>query len=187
MNFEQTPQQHKLPFEGYKRSIYSPLQGTQILRQCSHAIVVTKLDDGVAFRSHPLFFSQCERSRSSRRVQSERPSRNATRKRRSNNPVSFAHCKYCTASTNNFSSAAFTTRLNRYRDENHLALIQPLIDKDLSEPYSIFTYRYFISQWPHLCFLAMHENECVGAVVCKLVSNTFPQPSQVENVIEQEL
>lgn len=48
--------------------------------------------------------------------------------------------------------------------------MQPLIDKDLSEPYSIFTYRYFIKQWPQLCYLAMEGDECVGAVVCKLVS-----------------
>jgi len=30
-----------------------------------------------------------------------------------------------------------------------------LIDRDLSEPYSIFTYRYFVAQWPKLCFLAV--------------------------------
>lgn len=30
-----------------------------------------------------------------------------------------------------------------------------LIDRDLSEPYSIFTYRYFVAQWPTLCFLAV--------------------------------
>ncbi len=29
-----------------------------------------------------------------------------------------------------------------------------LIDKDLSEPYSIFTYRYFLRQWPQLCYMA---------------------------------
>lgn len=34
-----------------------------------------------------------------------------------------------------------------------MAEIQALIDADLSEPYSIFTYRYFINQWPHLCML----------------------------------
>merc|ERR1712073_133074 len=39
---------------------------------------------------------------------------------------------------------------------------------DLSEPYSIFTYRYFINNWPELCFLAQREGSCVGAIVCKL-------------------
>lgn len=69
-----------------------------------------------------------------------------------------------------------------------------LIEKDLSEPYSIFTYRYFINNWPNLCFLVhlpqsllrwrclsplselnpsfvrqtMSEGECVGTIVCKL-------------------
>lgn len=57
----------------------------------------------------------------------------------------------------------------RYKSEEQLHLIQQLIDKDLSEPYSIFTYRYFINQWPHLCYLAMEGDDCIGAVVSKLV------------------
>jgi len=43
-----------------------------------------------------------------------------------------------------------------------------LITKDLSERYSIYTYRYFIHNWPHLCYLAIHESRYVGAIVCKL-------------------
>ncbi|ESO02593.1 hypothetical protein HELRODRAFT_155844 [Helobdella robusta] len=46
--------------------------------------------------------------------------------------------------------------------------IMDLITKDLSEPYSIYTYRYFIHNWPNLCFLAMYAKECVGAIVCKV-------------------
>ncbi|ELK27285.1 PREDICTED: N-alpha-acetyltransferase 30 [Myotis davidii] len=46
--------------------------------------------------------------------------------------------------------------------------IMRLITKDLSEPYSIYTYRYFIHNWPQLCFLAVVGEECVGAIVCKL-------------------
>jgi len=46
--------------------------------------------------------------------------------------------------------------------------IMRLITKDLSEPYSIYTYRYFIHNWPKLCFLAMDGDACVGAIVCKL-------------------
>ncbi|EDO48600.1 predicted protein [Nematostella vectensis] len=46
--------------------------------------------------------------------------------------------------------------------------IMALITKDLSEPYSIYTYRYFIHNWPNLCFLAMYKDQCVGAIVCKL-------------------
>jgi len=34
-----------------------------------------------------------------------------------------------------------------------LPKVMKIIDKELSEPYSIFTYRYFLHQWPQLCFL----------------------------------
>jgi len=73
-----------------------------------------------------------------------------------------------------------------------------LVDQELSEPYSIFTYRYFVYLWPQLSFLvsvilfffyvvgifflglvtvfllvgfqfqAFHKGKCVGTVVCKM-------------------
>lgn len=55
-----------------------------------------------------------------------------------------------------------------YESENQMPDIIRLITKDLSEPYSIYTYRYFIHNWPKLCLLAMDGEECVGAIVCKL-------------------
>lgn len=55
-----------------------------------------------------------------------------------------------------------------YESEKQMPDIMRLITKDLSEPYSIYTYRYFIHNWPKLCFLAMADNVCVGAIVCKL-------------------
>lgn len=55
-----------------------------------------------------------------------------------------------------------------YDGEDHLPLIMGLVDKELSEPYSIFTYRYFVYLWPQLCFLAFHRGKCVGTVVCKM-------------------
>lgn len=55
-----------------------------------------------------------------------------------------------------------------YESELQMPEIMRLIQKDLSEPYSIYTYRYFIHNWPKLCFLAMHEGKCIGAIVCKL-------------------
>ena len=33
-----------------------------------------------------------------------------------------------------------------------------LVDAELSEPYSIFTYRYFLRNWPQLCFLAFDKS-----------------------------
>ena len=40
-----------------------------------------------------------------------------------------------------------------YESELNMPDIIRLIQKDLSEPYSIYTYRYFIHNWPHLCFM----------------------------------
>lgn len=55
-----------------------------------------------------------------------------------------------------------------YESELELPSIMKLIQKDLSEPYSIYTYRYFIHNWPKLCYLALYENRCIGCIVCKL-------------------
>ncbi|WCJ40237.1 N-alpha-acetyltransferase 30 [Euphorbia peplus] len=55
-----------------------------------------------------------------------------------------------------------------YGGEHHLPLIMGLVDQELSEPYSIFTYRYFVYLWPQLSFLAFHRGKCVGTVVCKM-------------------
>jgi peptide alpha-N-acetyltransferase len=58
---------------------------------------------------------------------------------------------------------------SRYEDEERqIDVIMDLVDKELSEPYSIFTYRYFINNWPNLCILAHVEGKCVGVVICKL-------------------
>ncbi|VVC29872.1 Acyl-CoA N-acyltransferase,GNAT domain [Cinara cedri] len=55
-----------------------------------------------------------------------------------------------------------------YKNEQQMKDIMRLIQKDLSEPYSIYTYRYFIHNWPKLCFLAVDVDKSVGAIVCKL-------------------
>eukprot|EP00736_Rhodelphis_marinus_P001474 Rmarinus@m.6012 len=57
-----------------------------------------------------------------------------------------------------------------WKDETMLPGIVRLIEKDLSEPYSIFTYRYFIHQWPSLCHVCIdvETEEIVGVIVCKL-------------------
>lgn len=38
-------------------------------------------------------------------------------------------------------------------ESKYLPAIRSLIAKDLSEPYSIYVYRYFLCQWGHLCFM----------------------------------
>ena len=39
------------------------------------------------------------------------------------------------------------------KETAYLSRIRELISKDLSEPYSIYVYRYFLSQWADLCFM----------------------------------
>jgi len=73
-----------------------------------------------------------------------------------------------------------------YKDESQLEKVMQLVANDLSEPYSIFTYRYFLLRFPELCILAIPEEgdgEPVGCVVCKIDSEggdgvtDVPQPS----------
>ncbi|KAK9846812.1 hypothetical protein WJX84_008589 [Apatococcus fuscideae] len=56
----------------------------------------------------------------------------------------------------------------QYRGEEDLHLVRGLVDVELSEPYSIFTYRYFLQTWPQLCFLAFDGSSCFATIVCKL-------------------
>jgi len=39
------------------------------------------------------------------------------------------------------------------KESPYLPAIRKLISKDLSEPYSIYVYRYFLYQWGDLCFM----------------------------------
>ncbi|THH11509.1 hypothetical protein EW146_g8018, partial [Bondarzewia mesenterica] len=57
-----------------------------------------------------------------------------------------------------------------YSGETDLPHIVSLVQNELSEPYVIYTYRYFLHQWPHLSFLAYpadHPTLPVGVIVCK--------------------
>ncbi|KAH9948496.1 acyl-CoA N-acyltransferase [Amylocystis lapponica] len=57
----------------------------------------------------------------------------------------------------------------QYTGESDLPPIMALVQHELSEPYVIYTYRYFLHQWPHLSFLAYPEesSDPVGVIVCK--------------------
>ncbi|KAL4402062.1 N-alpha-acetyltransferase 30 [Malassezia pachydermatis] len=59
-----------------------------------------------------------------------------------------------------------------YKDESDMDDVIRLIEAELSEPYHIYTYRYFLHQWPHLSFLAWahvnNERKAVGVIVNKL-------------------
>lgn len=54
----------------------------------------------------------------------------------------------------------------------HFEHLKRLIDADLSEPYSIYVYRYFLNRWPELTYLAFDDESGtpdtpIGCVICK--------------------
>ncbi|KAF4568328.1 N-alpha-acetyltransferase mak3 [Pleurotus pulmonarius] len=59
----------------------------------------------------------------------------------------------------------------QYAGESDLPHIMSLVQNELSEPYVVYTYRYFLHQWPHLAFLAFPtdhgHSDPVGVIVCK--------------------
>ena len=59
-----------------------------------------------------------------------------------------------------------------YSDERQLRDIADLVAGELSEPYSTFTYRYFLVQWPKLCICVYQTSEkkkiLIGAIICKV-------------------
>ncbi|KAG9284027.1 hypothetical protein G9A89_022801 [Geosiphon pyriformis] len=65
-------------------------------------------------------------------------------------------------------SGTSTLQYIPYSSELQLPGIMSLIENDLSEPYSIYTYRYFINNWPNLCFMTMDQEQCIGVIICKL-------------------
>ncbi|KAF2753734.1 acyl-CoA N-acyltransferase [Pseudovirgaria hyperparasitica] len=55
------------------------------------------------------------------------------------------------------------------KEEEYLPSIRALIGKDLSEPYSIYVYRYFLNQWGDLCFMTLDPSSVlIGVIVSKL-------------------
>lgn len=44
-------------------------------------------------------------------------------------------------------------RYDHSLEKQYLPAIRGLISKDLSEPYSIYVYRYFLYHWGDLCFM----------------------------------
>lgn len=56
-----------------------------------------------------------------------------------------------------------------FESEASLPDIMALVEKDLSEPYSVFTYRYFVLGWPELTILAREaaDSKLLGVIVCK--------------------
>ncbi|KAK4185279.1 putative n-terminal acetyltransferase [Podospora australis] len=70
-------------------------------------------------------------------------------------------------------------------EAQYLPAIRALISKDLSEPYSIYVYRYFLYQWGHLCYLALEpkDSSLVGVIICKLEPHASHSPPTLRGYI----
>ena len=55
-----------------------------------------------------------------------------------------------------------------YTSEEQLDLVDKFCTANLSEPYSVYTYRFFLNRWPKLAFIAYWKNELVGFIICRL-------------------
>ncbi|XP_053922738.1 N-alpha-acetyltransferase 30 isoform X2 [Cuculus canorus] len=82
-----------------------------------------------------------------------------------------AACSLKGSGTDSQPEEDLTIRYVRYESELQMPDIMRLITKDLSEPYSIYTYRYFIHNWPQLCFLVVLETEITNKSALKLYEN----------------
>ncbi|KAF2720130.1 acyl-CoA N-acyltransferase [Polychaeton citri CBS 116435] len=65
---------------------------------------------------------------------------------------------------------AYGDESQKHYESPFLPAIRHLISTDLSEPYSIYVYRYFLYQWPDLCFMALDEktDALIGVIISKI-------------------
>ncbi|WRT63246.1 uncharacterized protein IL334_000149 [Kwoniella shivajii] len=55
-------------------------------------------------------------------------------------------------------------------EEEDLAGMMRLVAEELSEPYNVYTFRYFLIDWPHLSFLVFptpQSKDSIATIVCK--------------------
>lgn len=77
-------------------------------------------------------------------------------------------------------------RIAPYEGEKQMQIIMDLIDGELSEPYTVYTYRYFLNQWPELCFLA-HYSPPVGTNLTKARPSTDSNDTIFQSSSEQPI
>jgi peptide alpha-N-acetyltransferase len=76
-----------------------------------------------------------------------------------------------------FACGGRAVTLSTFRDETQLGEVMGLIARDLSEPYSVFTYRHFVAGWPGYTVLAHADADAadgagaaprlLGVIICK--------------------
>ena len=59
---------------------------------------------------------------------------------------------------------------DEFQGEHELDRMLELIEADLSEPYSVYTYRFFLHNWPKLCINCKDKatNQIIGTIIGKV-------------------
>lgn len=57
-------------------------------------------------------------------------------------------------------------------------ILMKMIECELSEPYTIYTYRYFVQQWPELTIMALKDNKIIGVIIGKLEKHKNTQKNR---------
>lgn len=72
-----------------------------------------------------------------------------------------------------------------YVDESMLPDIRSLVSRDLSEPYSIYTYRYFLHGWPKLCICVYGVDPDIGerTMIATIVSKAEVEAGVMQGYI----
>ena len=58
--------------------------------------------------------------------------------------------------------------ITAFQNDTQMPQIMSLLQAELSEPYTIYTYRYFVHSWPQLSLLKHIDNKLVAVIICKL-------------------
>lgn len=56
----------------------------------------------------------------------------------------------------------------KYEKTDDIHTIIKMIETELSEPYSIFLYRYFFDNFPELTIYAIYEEQIIGVIIGKI-------------------
>jgi N-alpha-acetyltransferase 30 len=62
-------------------------------------------------------------------------------------------------------------RMETYQGEHELNEMRDLMEKDLSEPYSVYTYRFFLIPNPEMSVLMRENDKLVGVIVGKIMDH----------------
>ena len=59
-------------------------------------------------------------------------------------------------------------KLVTFSSESELDWITKVLRAELAEPYSVYTYYYFIKTWPDLTIMAYLGNDLIGCIIASV-------------------